>query len=269
MKSLIFLHYRAGSTFFQHLSGHTPKSLRESLGINSETDSAGYYWMTSSLPKILTRYTDCGSITKLAVENHLTPNFCILTHIGNWWGQLPSREIPLPLESPSPMKWGLSELRPFFYEGWKFVNILRDGRNLIESTRFHRGGVEEELNKQDPGDYFKQLCMAFRNKARVALQTQLLLGRDVYRILKFEDMMEEPLKFMNDLYKFLYDLPADNVILKKKIAQIRAPKNNHSSFLGQTKIEDMKQRHMSWTEQEREMFREIAGKEQEELGYKC
>ena len=130
-KAIVFLHYRAGSSFFQHLSGNTPFFLCKDIGIEPEI-STEYYNLTTKHPKVLAKYTDCGSITKLANQfSHLT-HACILTHIGNWWGNEP---VPAPLSSPSPMKWGVEELSPFTYQGWKFINLIRDGRNMIESTR--------------------------------------------------------------------------------------------------------------------------------------
>lgn len=258
MKAIIFLHYRAGSSFFQHLAGLTPKFLR----LPSELITRP---LLTTRPRIPVKYIDSGNLTTVAKENNNFSNICILTHIGNWWGDLPPYLIPSPLSSPSPTKWSDVELRPFLYQGWKFVNLMRDGRNLIESTRQYKGGVEEEQVKIKGAQYFEELCLAFRNKARVALHTQQALGKDNYKIFKFEDLMDQPLQFMNDIYRFCFKLPADDDMVRERLKQIRETKNNHSSFKGS----NMNKRYLSWTEEETQLFKRIARQEQRELGYDC
>lgn len=278
MKAICFLHYRAGSTFFQHLIGHTPRFMREHLGLPDTIDEK-FFLTTQPSNQVAGLHTDCGSIERVVKELNgtRTQNWCICTHIGDWWGELPSYDIPTPYGSPTPMKWSYIELSNPIYKDLKFINLIRSGKNTIESTRRTRGrrtGIsrqetyEERKNRENPRDYFKVLCKSWRNKVHIALDCQTMLTTSRYKIFSFEDLRLNPVETINKIYQFLFNLEADNATIVERIIQIDSIKkgktggNIHSSFINDKEVN---KRWKNWNEEELEIYEKICGRTEEML----
>lgn len=242
-RNLIFLHYRAGSTLFQHLC---------------RGEKTGFL---SSLPPSRYQHTHLGDVAPLAKRSDIPT---ILTHIGNWWGNKPSGSVPAPYADPSPMKWSKYELDNYIPQAeWKFINLIRDPRNIIESLRNIPGGVEAEYMRNDPDDYFKALCAGYRNKCRIALDCQKAMPN--YKIFKFENLMNDTITTMAGLFDYL-DMDLDIELCGKRADDIKQRRVGkfHTSFKDDSR---MNTRYTSWSEYEKNLFKEIAGKELIELGY--
>jgi len=274
MKRIVFfLHYRGGSTLFQHLVSTTPffalsdEELARYKAERKRKPVPEYYWLPTIPPEeCRIKHTNSGGIEDLAKEAELKYGdkpFAISTHIGNWWGNTPSNEIPQPLEGPSPMKWSAKELLQLPPGEWHFVNVLRDGRNLTESLRNLKGGIEEKLNTENPEDYFKALCKAWRNKARVALECSKTVPN--YHIIRFEDLISNTVDIMDQMFN-LIGFSLDHEICMERANDIKQRKvgKKHTSFKDDTK---MNQRWHRWTDHEIDIFKSIANTELVDLGY--
>jgi hypothetical protein len=270
-RAVFFLHYRSGSTLFLLLTGaeggfvakyHNKSYMRENIS-----------FLTTDPPyDVICKHVHCGAIQE--TSEGLNPNdHCITTRIGDWWGNCPINEIPDPYGSPTPMKWSYLELLDPFFEGYKFINLIRDGRNYIESMRSLKGGIEERLNNADPETYFIRLCKGYRNRAKIALDAQEVLGQDRYKIFYFRDLTKEPIDTIGKIYNFAYNLDVDvNAVTqrleaidavkrKKRMADGKRPYN--SSF----KDAEILDRWRNWTTYERQIFEDIAGEVHKELGF--
>lgn len=254
---LFFLNYRGGSTLFQHLLLH--KRL-------DEKDEKNFYFHLASIPPVRCIHKNCGEITRIFEQNRNEENLGVFTHIGNWWGNKHSSLIPSPYGDPSPMKWGPTELinlQQQFPAEWKFINLLRDGRNQIESFRRLKGGVEEKLNCIDPADYFMGHCLGWRNKARIALDCETVLNN--YKIFRFEDLMNNPKETLLSLFSFLGRDPNMEFLMEKMLeVKKRKVGTKHSSF---KKDSEMHRRWKSWEKWEVQYFKKVANRELLELEY--
>lgn len=263
--SIIFLYYRAGSTLFEAMIGK-PWRVAQLVGDYTEAIRLHQEWKDNNGLFYLPTVESCISydvsfpFQETLTQEHQGFYWNYIMHIGEWWGQLPSHQIPEWFEGDSPARWGPEELGklPDTYN-WNFTALIRDGRNQIASLRAMKGGIEEERNKQNPQDYFIALCKSYRNKARVLLENS---KRFPFSIFKFEDFVEQPKQITFNLLQSIGLSP-----IKEKIG-ILIPswwQQKHSSFTNQ----QYNTRYLQWTHEERQIFNEIAGKEQEELGYDC
>jgi hypothetical protein len=185
------------------------------------------------------------------------------THIGDWWGDAKASGVPGPYDVETPVRFGPDELRALSGGNWKFVYVIRDGRNQMESLRNLPGGIEMEKHTADPKDYFLVLCKAFRNRARLAIDCRSQL--DSFAIFRFEDFVSDYVRWMQNVYEYL-DLSLDVGFVQRarEIVLSSSAPRRHSSFGAQG---DSNKRWLSWTPWERQVFKEIAGKELIELGY--
>jgi len=184
-------------------------------------------------------------------------------NVGDWWGDVKSHEeVPGPYDTSTFYRFGPDELSSLPGD-WRFLYLIRDGRNQIESMMNIVGGVEEQKSKQNKDDYFLVLCKGWRNRARLALDCQKRLQN--FRLFHFENLITEPMKTMKAVYSFL-DLELDKDKVQKawdfSVSQVR---KSHSSFCDNTKTNN---RYSFWTDWQKEQFNNIAGKELIELGYK-
>lgn len=184
-------------------------------------------------------------------------------HIGDWWGHSTSATVPDPYEVVTPVRFGPDELKALPGNNWRFVYIVRDGRNQIESLRNIPGGIEQERHREDPKDYFEVLCKAFRNRARLAVDAEAQLPN--FRIFKFEAMVANPLLWMQNVYDFI-GLPLDRDFVQRAfdLTVSSGAAKKHSSFQSRTGFNE---RWHAWTDWERGTFDRIAGQELLELGY--
>jgi hypothetical protein len=187
---------------------------------------------------------------------------------GDWWGQCRSSEVPGPYEVDTPASWRSDVMRPLIADGWKVVVVMRDGRNLIESIRRFRGGIEEQRQESDPHDYFTYLCKAFRNKARVILDARLRY-QESFSIVKMEHLLVRPREALGGLEQFLgvkfeWDVVSHNIeFARTNISGPDGGDERHSSFSDNSFLD----RSMGWSQEEAAEFDRIAGLEQRELGY--
>lgn len=181
-------------------------------------------------------------------------------HVGDWWGLVKSEDIPGPYDLACPSRWSYEELLRF-PKHLKYVSLVRDGRNQIESLRNFKGGVEERLNKENPEDYFRVLCKGFRNRSRIALDNQS--KNKNYRIFKYENLIQNPKLTCLNIFSFL-GLTLDEARVEQNLGKMtKGVSGTHSSFGG----ERNEQRWTKWTSDEKSVFKQIAGNELIELGY--
>ncbi len=283
MKKILFiLNYRAGINLFLFTNGMkevpftASQKTKEIVGgkelINPEgleipslenwTGSKEAFW----LPTIPERICPCESYWISNIENTLQKNpiseyFSWYTTIGNWWGEVKSHtEVPEPYDINTPVKFGASDLALLPGNNWKFIYITRDGRNQLSSLRNIPGGIEQEYNKKDPQDYFQVLCKTYRNKARIALDCHKYL--DNFKIIKFENLISNCIGTIKEIYNFI-ELPLNEEYITKAYELTLSRREQHSSFT----TKDYNERWKSWTTWEIEIFKKIAGKELEEMGY--
>ena len=263
-KVIFFLYYRSGSSIFRYLCGEEWVRL-EQMGLIEEAnikrqeliDSGKPFYLPTIPKETCSVKHGSDGIFKTDIQN----NQAWITHIGDWWGQLPSNRIPMPYEDKTWTKWSKQDLQKLPGD-WNFVSLIRDGRNQIESLRNNKGGIEEKLNNQDSKDYFKVLCKAFRNRARLAIDCQELNN---YTMFKFEDFISNPVSVMREMF-IAADLSLNEEYCKSILKVVRQSdvEKAHSSFKDKSAVN---QRWHNWSEEEILTFKEIAGKELEELGY--
>jgi len=257
-KLLVLLNYRAGSTLFQTLCQHTPQFFDPSQKANpGET-----FYHLPTLPPLLATHTHSGAV--LDVVKNVEEDMVLMTHLGDWWGSLESRFVPGPYAGNSQNRFGPAEVRPYIDDGWKIVQLLRDGRNQIESFRKLKGGVEQKLVEADANDYFLRLCMSYRNKARVALDC-VKEYPGLYSIYKFEDLVKEPDVVLASIFgRVGYDIDRPAIMAKFEKSQKIIKAGRHTSFPKDTSFN---KRSLSWTPEEKAAFVRIARNEHTGLGY--
>lgn len=246
MNIAFFLYYRAGSSLFHNLINSTGSSLDL------------HYLPTIPRNTYRVKYVSGPDLDLMKESKH---PIAVSVHVGNWWGRLPSDNIPGPFESPSPMKWSRKELSKLTGE-WKFISLIRDGRNHIASLINKKESLEKALFEKDPEEYFRIECKAFRNRARVALDCS---SWENYRIFRFEDLVQNPVGTITNMFSY-FGLKKDKDYYSKVASSYFNPNkaNNHSSFSDNSK---MNYRWHGWTPEQREVFNEIAGQELVDLGY--
>ena len=186
------------------------------------------------------------------------------TYIGDWWGNVRGSEVPRPYDGYCETRWGPEDIRRLLSlgEDWKFLYLIRDGRDYLESTRRVPGGYEEERNRESPEDYFLFLCRGWRNRARIALDCQSAFP-ERYRILRYEELVAAPIEAVDRVLSWA-GLRYNRDFGEKSLALLEAvgTRERHSSFSSGPGA-----RWARWTPRERAVFEREAGKELEELGY--
>ena len=286
MRRILFiLNYRAGTNLWNFVSGrrlvyfHAPIHGEERKKtvplINPEIPEPGYAfhsngWQGSDhshfLATIPSKICPCETYFARGIEESLATDppfhyFSWHTHIGDWWGEARSNEVPEPYEVETPVRFGPDELLALPGDDWRFIYVVRDGRNQIESLRWLPGGVEEERRNRDPWDNFLVLCKAFRNRARLALDCRDRLSD--FKLVYFEDLTRNCVETMEDIYDFA-GLQIDKGFTQRAFDLTLGFRNRHSSFGAS---EGANARWQRWNSKEIRAFKEIAGKELVELGY--
>lgn len=279
---LFILNYRAGTNLFLFTNGMkevpftASQKTKEIMGgkelINPSSsgcvirDDFTGSPQSFYLPTIPEKICPCENYWVSNIENTLQRDppfeyFSWHTTIGNWWGEVQSHtEVPGPYDIDTPVKFGWNDLALLPGGNWKFIYLTRDGRNQLESLRNIPGGIEQEYHRKDPENYFQVLCKTYRNKARVALDCKKYLD---FKIVKFENMTQDCLGTMRDIYNFI-GLPIDEEFVRQAYELTLSRREQHSSF----KTKDWNDRWKShWSSWEIEKFKEIAGKELDEMGY--
>ena len=251
------MHYRAGSTVLQSFLNtrihHDKKKQYSFLPVYSPRPRMPLFQVVPS-----------GKVEE-ACSKQKERDIVIATYIGNWWGNKKSLDIPGPYADPSPMKWSPVELSSLPASNqYKFVNLIRDGRNQVSSLYGIKGGIEERFRNEDPRDFFLSCCKAFRNKARIALDCARTLKN--YKIYTFEEMTNRPVEAISRMMKF-FGYNANMEFLKEQeirfFEQKKAPLK-HSSFKDNSQ---MNARWTTWEDWQVDAFKKIAGRELVELGY--
>ena len=221
MKAIFFLHYRAGSSIFQYYIGNTPRLLATKLQSVVKTD------ITFPINQpVKTIHTDIGSISN--VVNHSTGNYIICGHMGNWWGNKPADEVPDAFDGNSPMRWGPPEIKQLIPKH-KIITIVRNSKDQLLSFYHLKGGIEEQLRKTNHVDYWIALCKGWRNQIQVAQANQNTFPNH-YKIMKYEDLVSDPIKFFEKLIDFIDDKQTLNkTILEERIDTGAIFKQYHSS----------------------------------------
>jgi hypothetical protein len=266
-KTMFWMYYRAGSMMALHLLGSNSLWKNSSLEVYRKSEE-NTWWLPAAPFTGFARHIHSGGIEEaihkadyILARGHQPASFVCTSRIGNWWGEKSADFVPLPYEDPSPMKWSYMEMQKLDVDS--HLLLIRDGRNQIESTRRLKGGIEEKWQTKDPEDYFVALCKGFRNRARLALDSQQVMGN--LSIIRFEDVLSDPVSVISNIVESFQLQPDVEFItaLWEQLEQRRVCKQ-HSSFQDNNR---MNQRWHSWTPREVQIFAEIAGKELEELGY--
>jgi hypothetical protein len=265
---MFWMYYRAGSMMALHLLGSN-SSWVDGQAKSYRKATENTWWLpTSPQNQGFARHIHSGGISEALsrdhyglVQGHNPSVFLCTSRIGNWWGEKRSADVPLPYQDPSPMKWSYQEVLPLNVD--QHILLIRDGRNQIESTRRLKGGIEEKHQATDPEDYFVSLCKGFRNRARLALDCSYMIPN--YKVFKFEDLLADPIGTMSSILDCC-GLQMNETfvsVLWDELEKRRVCKS-HSSFDNNKK---MNHRWEGWTDKEKRIFQEIAGKELIELGY--
>jgi len=286
-KILFILNYRAGTNLWGLLNGRkevpfvaslktraivggtslvNPDAFDPPASISDWEGSKHSFFLSTSPPKT------CPCENCLAagqsVENSLSTNppfdfFAWHTQIGDWWGEARSCEVPEPYEVKTPVRYGPEELKNLPGDDWRFIYIVRDGRNQIESLLNIPGGIEQDKWNEDSVDYFEVLCKGFRNRARLALDCQDQLPN--FRMFRFEDFASDCVGILKEMYSFS-GLQLDEGFAQKAYEMTVATKiqQYHSSF-GSGK--NILSRWKTWQPWQKKTFALIAGNELVQLGY--
>ena len=273
MRQIFFiLNNRSGTNLWKFLSGQHTTEFAPSKGtvetINNRTltnpdtpiTTSKDFWFLPTIPK---KICPCDVILNRPTRHtNLEYHAWWMPH-GDWWGDATGSTVPGPYDVPCETRYGPDELRK--YDGdWKFVYMIRDGRNQIESLLRFSGGFELRRFKEDPIDYFQVVCKAWRNRARMALDCKEQM--DSFRLVYFEEFVKDPVGTMCDMLEFS-GLEPDRLFIERanQLMQKRNTVKQHSSF---GTLKGLNQRWESWEEWQKETFHEIAGQELEELGYR-
>lgn len=262
---IFFLYYRAGSTFFESLLGKEWRRL-QSLGYIKEAADAWFTHDSTGKPFYLPTIPPCPSsdiaVSVFGRDADPYSQFAWTVHVGDWWGQLRSDDIPGPWDLYTTMRWGPDELRDLPDADWKFVSLIRDGRNQVESLYNFKGGIEEKLKNEDPIDYFRVLCKGFRNRARVALECEKQLSN--YAIFRSEDLFSDTIPTVERMFNWV-GLNLDKTYVQDRLDFLNSQNAQriHSSFCDA----NFNCRWQGWPDWKRDTFQQIAGIELVELGY--
>lgn len=160
-----------------------------------------------------------------------------------------------------------AKLQPSFYQqlsgNWKFVYLTRDPRNRAESiTKRGESGYLEE--SEERVNFRKLLLFNELNSYNVELQSiSKMLNYPNFYLLKFEDMIKNPLAVFEDIIKFC-GCVIDKDFYKKHIdKQISEYTNTSFNDNGQKSNERWK----NWTKTEKEKALEIIGEQLIFFGY--
>ena len=277
MKKVLFLlHYRGGSCFFNFLNGcptmhsiHTHDRLNPHIkeedrlvNIDQWTGTDAGYWLSTVPSKVAA----CEHLYSVPLDDLHTLDLPLDTfgwwaNVGDWWGEVASHhDVPQPYGVETFYRFAPQDLIDLPGD-WQFIYVIRDGRNQVESMRRVRGGAEETKKKSNGVDYFQVLCKGWRNRARMVLDCAAQLPN--CRVFRFEDLVSQPIKTMQAVYQFL-GLAIDTVAVQSALEfTTQNVQHEHSSF----KNSQTNDRWRSWSQEEVDLFHNIAGKELRELGY--
>jgi len=289
-KTLFILNPRAGSNLFLFLIGsnkigclidHENQTLarygskyadlvnpyisQDNVHINDWSGTEESFWLSTKPGKICPcdNYYVRDPQTTL-VTNPPIDQFSWYVHMGDWWGVTETHhQVPGPYDLETFSRFSHKELTALPGDDWKFIYMIRDGRNQIESLFNIPDGYEADRLKKDADDFFLVMCKGWRNRARLALDCQALLPN--YKLFKFENFIKDPVNILGEMLTFAgLELNTDLVSKSYKYLNEQSYQSKHSSF---AKNHDTNQRYHSWTDWQKEQFHDIAGKELIELGY--
>lgn len=143
---------------------------------------------------------------------------------------------------------------------WKFVYVIRDGRDQIESY-WHliaygakkRGEVYDRWDL----DNIKYSSSLFKQRARRVIDCSQKLKN--YTIVRFEDLVSKPVSTLDSALSFCGFTP-DLSQIRDTVQRI-IPNSSYSS------TENVTRRSRNWPKEWNDAFWEIAGKESLQLGY--
>lgn len=192
----------------------------------------------------------------------------------------------------SGVAWTVEHIEHFNQLGdFKFINLVRDGRNQIASYKQRTiSGLERvgeivwlnkdrdiknwKMSKEREEALFHQVkkdCHRFQFRARNTLEA--VAKFDNYTILKYEDLVSDPRKTLKRIAKFT-NIPLD---IERMIKTIKTSPPNSSyrtpierrgeSFASQFKVENTLKRWTSLTQKEKEYLQDTIGQELIGLGY--
>lgn len=144
----------------------------------------------------------------------------------------------------------------------KIVMFVRDGRNQIASYINMKGA---DAADRSTSKNFSRWCEGFKNRVDCIKELRQKY-QDDFLVLKMEDLEQNKYASIEEMFLF-YGVKPDATHLKETIQRVEksfAESNKHSSF---TNNEEMHQRWLGWTPQQREIFNRIAGASQGYLGY--
>lgn len=140
----------------------------------------------------------------------------------------------------------------------KIVHLIRDGRNQVESwyqhlNRTRKVAKKELLSRQE--DAFETWCSSFAGRASRSIECSDLNN---YMLVKFEDLVTDPVGCLTSVYEFL-SLSVQRDVVGQNFLAITPNSSFHSDV--------DPRRWLSWSREEREIFHRIAGRELIHLGY--
>jgi hypothetical protein len=256
MNSLVFLNYRAGSTFWRFITKGRQDEKQKVPGIHERC----YY-----LPTLPEGLCPCANYELVPIEQNRVENgpFCWFALVGDWWGQCSGNKVPSPYDPPEcSTRWDANALAELSGD-WKFIYLIRDGRNQAASFWNRREGTTEWKRRlKDPDDYFLFLCKSWRNRARVAIDNQRRI-KD-YKIFKFEDFVSSPIETLSKMIEHLgYEPDKQRITESVEFATQSGRVHKHSSFGNGS----FNERWRGWTHVQKKTFMSIAELELRELGY--
>ncbi len=262
---LCFVTARAGSTYLLELLQGVSTERKKLEGdiysaLELDKDSC-----LISKEKIPVKYLFGDMLSQIKREQKKT-NHSIFwhTYIGDWWGTVfSSAEVPEPYTGQTITRFGKKELNSL-PGNWTFIYQIRDPRNHIHSWRNTIGEKASSFQQTAPADYFRYLCKAFRNRYRIAIDNNKVLQN--FYLTKFEDLVDSPQETVHKIMS-LCGVKSDLKKLEACIEWNRKAKIEtlHSTFREKEKMN--KNYWIYWTQKEKDIFKEIAGKELIELGY--
>jgi len=162
------------------------------------------------------------------------------------------------VEGPEAYVWAPpAVLQRGFYDGlpgddWKFVYLMRDQRGRVESRCKKAGG--------DRAAIFKEECAV--SAAEMASVSEIM-DDDNFLLLHFEDLVSDPMGTLAEVFRFVgFEMDA---AFYKRLAKLPAGKYSDSVYEDGGK--GVSERWHSWTEEECNHFKVVAGEGLIRLGH--
>ena len=219
-KTLFLLQYRGGSTYFQSLQ--TTKKYNNDVR-KEQLVRVGF----SNLIEFLPSQVEGGYAVEVdgSVRSELITRMSNVDNIshrrwyGDWWGQGCNVDtIPEPYVGDSSMAFSPKVCQLLFNEGWKIIAIVRHPQNLVPSIYNFHGPLETRNRNERGREYFIYLCKAVRNKYRM-ISDCMRAFPDNYLVVKFEDLLKDPVIAMRTVYSFMR-IPLDEEIIRENANRI-------------------------------------------------